>query len=968
VPRTELTAAHYSDFVGELFDRAPFPWQQRLVDQVLDTGVWPAVIDVPTGLGKTSLIDIGVFVTAATVRHPPLKRPGRRRLFFVIDRRVIVDQAHEHAQQVAAKLAEATQGSVARRIADQLRSLAGLEASEAPLSVTRMRGGVTWGWRWLTRADQPAVIVGTVDQIGSRFLFRGYGVGENLRSIDAALVGTDSLILIDEAHLAEPFVRTLDDALSFDGAALPLARPVMVTMSATPGAIEGDAFSIDRNDRADPVAKERLTARKTAHLVELANRDDAAISALLARIALSVTGDDIRVIGAIVNTVSRARAVFDELLGALGPDRVVLLTGRVRPIDRDQLLATWLPRLSIERDRNTDADPIFMVATQTVEVGANIDLDALVTESTALDALVQRLGRLNRLGKQRHATAIIVHRPTQDDPIYGSARFATWEWLARLADPVTYKKPADVDTKELGEAIDVSPHALGSLLRRQSVTHLIAPRPLTPVLFPTTLDAWVRTSPAPLPDTPVGPFLHGIDRDQPTLSVVWRADLNPDHPDAWIDTVALLAPVSEEAVEIPLYAARDWLTGAAVTAPFGDAGSIEPDPSERDDNGHMPRSVLRYCGRDDLTITHPRELRPGDLIVCPARYGGLDDYGWSPASTEPVLDVADLASRRDRPALRLGSATLMPIINRDAPELADDVTGVLRQLNAELANPDTDANEAVIVALRTLHELLTAQPTQSAALRAIVEVTKRRDLRITIPEPAQRAPLRPSAVVRASFATDADDSSALASSLTGQPVTLAQHLVAVRDRATRFAVNMGLPDSLATIAAQAAAYHDLGKLDPRFQAMLHGGDHLAAEVAAEPLAKSGMDPNDRFAFQRAQQRSRYPSGMRHEAASAQALRAAATTLDTTDLDLLLHLVASHHGRSRPLLPPTTDTASVTYTVAVDGTEVEIDSGHGIDWTAPRRFEDLNHRYGRWGLALLETIVRLADIACSEEGT
>jgi CRISPR-associated endonuclease/helicase Cas3 len=36
----------------------------------------------------------------------------------------------------------------------------------------------------------------------------------------------------------------------------------------------------------------------------------------------------------------------------------------------------------------------------------------------------------------------------------------------------------------------------------------------------------------------------------------------------------------------------------------------------------------------------------------------------------------------------------------------------------------------------------------------------------------------------------------------------------------------------------------------------------------------------------------------------------------------------------------------------------------VDWYGPQRFVQLNQRYGRWGLALLETIVRLADIWCS----
>lgn len=53
----------------------------------------------------------------------------------------------------------------------------------------------------------------------------------------------------------------------------------------------------------------------------------------------------------------------------------------------------------------------------------------------------------------------------------------------------------------------------------------------------------------------------------------------------------------------------------------------------------------------------------------------------------------------------------------------------------------------------------------------------------------------------------------------------------------------------------------------------------------------------------------------------------------------------------------------------DGATITVSStAIGTDWTGPDRFHTLNHRYGFWGLALLETLVRLADITCSKEGS
>jgi CRISPR-associated endonuclease/helicase Cas3 len=215
-----------------------------------------------------------------------------------------------------------------------------------------------------------------------------------------------------------------------------------------------------------------------------------------------------------------------------------------------------------------------------------------------------------------------------------------------------------------------------------------------------------------------------------------------------------------------------------------------------------------------------------------------------------------------------------------------------------------------------------------------------------------------------------DDSSAGGTSANGdsQPTTLAAHQKAVGVRAKQFACNLGLPEPIVRAVRLASQHHDEGKRDPRFQVMLHRGDPWRARAAAEPLAKSGMDSADRAAFRLAQRLSRYPSAMRHEALSA---RIAALLLAhdeealQVDSDLVLHLVASHHGYGRPLLPPVVDGVPVQVEVPLNGAKSpRVSSDETVDWDGPERFADLCRSYGRWGLALLETIVRLADIWCS----
>ena len=83
---------------------------------------------------------------------------------------------------------------------------------------------------WARTPTQPTILCSTVDQAGSRLLFRGYGVSDRMLPVHAGLLGTDTLFLLDEVHLAEPLRQTLEAVRT-----LGRARIEFALLSATPG-------------------------------------------------------------------------------------------------------------------------------------------------------------------------------------------------------------------------------------------------------------------------------------------------------------------------------------------------------------------------------------------------------------------------------------------------------------------------------------------------------------------------------------------------------------------------------------------------------------------------------------------------------------------------------------------------------------------------------------------------------------
>jgi CRISPR-associated endonuclease/helicase Cas3 len=952
-----LRVDRFEEFFRACHKHTPFPWQTALTDKVLAEG-WPSAISLPTASGKTAVLDIAVFALACEATDGVARGTMPRRIALVVDRRIVVDDAFRRALRIRDALCNAKSG-ILRDVADALKTLGG----ELPLDVAQLRGGIYREDRWARTPAQPVILCSTVDQVGSRLLHRGYGLSSAMWPVHAGLLGNDCLIVLDEAHCSEPFRQTLEWVEKFRAkAGQPLTSPFKtVTMTATPRSKEAP-YVLTTADYGHPELKKRIEARKLAALHVCGKKDAEFAKKALEQVrALAEPG---RTTLVVVNRVNTAREIRD-LLGKTKEfgETTILLTGRSRSLDRDRMLKQWEHRLMAGRKRADVAaePPLVVVATQCVEVGADLDVDALVTECCSFDAIRQRFGRLDRLGELGETHAAILVRDNQaedepdDDPIYGKALSRTWQWLA--------EQKGDAKDIDLGiAALDGMPDRPGRLPNDRSeraklLEPLTAPTADAPIVFPAYCDLWAQTGPEPAVSPEPAIFLHGPQRGEPEVRIVWRADLDGDAA-TWADIVSLCPPVSGEAMPLPISLARKWLTGELAEAQ--DTGDVESARSDDEDSRKqreptIMRLVLRWRGPDGSEIARkPGDIRPGDTLVVPVTYGGCDAEGWNPKA-RTTADAGDEARiRARRPAV----LRLHPAMN--SPESLAQ-WGTFRD-----EEWSEDADEQLERLRQGLEEVRTDE-----RIGKVCDLLLRAGKRMRIhPHPSGRGlvlscDLRPEAVDAPDF-SDEDDTAAHG----GGNVKLGPHLADVEKRVREMLKDSGLSVGIVEDVALAARFHDVGKADPRFQALLAGGDRGRA-IRGGLLAKSARMPTDRATLAEKREASGYPIGGRHELLSVRLVESAPTLLDKAhDKELVLHLIESHHGHCRPFAPVVFDDKPPTVRVPPDvaGVAMAFDKTTGLerlDSGVADRFWNLVRRYGWWGLSYLETCLRLADHRASE---
>ena len=870
----------------------PRAYQERLAER-LAAGDVPPILDVPTGMGKTLAVLLSWLHALAADADSGGARLVTLRLHIVVDRRVVVDDAHRSACDLADLVNGAVEGPLAE-LASILRGRFGLGPDEPVLEVRRLRGGLTPDLTEHTRSPaRPAVVVGTLDMVCSRLLFRSYQLSAGRRSIDAALTGLDSWWVLDEAHLSAQARTTLETLQTYEsaledrfGGAVPGLR--VMAMSATPGGGADGAliWDADEEERRDPALARRRRARDAVPvtLTETGGSSVKAVTEAAAGIVPELGNGNGLVV--FCTTVADAKAVMTRLSRPCRRSGVALelLTGGM-PERFTRAVVDRLEPYRTGSENRAQAGPVVVVATSTLEVGADLDFTHLITQACGADSLTQRLGRVNRVGARQDGSVTIIRAASGSDPIHGDAADA----VARLI----------ADAPVLGEAVR-------RLREASDPAALRRPQQVPVVIPPTVLRAYLRTA-GSRNDSPVAPWIRELadPRAEVTVVVRNRVDLVAEGP--------LLADLEDFPPDLR---AEGWTlrmadTRRAVQAALRTAPVIALDPVREE-----PPRVL----------TEAREAKavsPGAVLVIDSR------------AAEGVLGIAgagkDLSDR-----LLLPGADLEDLREKvEAEALSGEGPGVPRVILTDLGGESDVEGRTRADTLREIVEEVAAPEGWVLTADILGEDSEYPWLRLCLARPAGQELLR--------------------------AVPLKEHSRDVSERARRWARAIGLPEDVVGDIAMAGAYHDAGKAElGAFQSALRmkeedgwltfveGDEDGAASV---PLAKSALP---RRLWRRSTALAGVPRGWRHEAASARVLdeAVAAGTLRPHDVELVRHLILTHHGFYRgpgPICPQDDGTGEPYLDPACPRWAAQIES-----------FHRLNERYGPYGLALAEAVLRLAD--------
>ena len=778
----------------------PFSWQEEVLDHICEHGVWPDRINAPTGSGKSSVVDIHLFANALAAVGAAPRVP--RRLCVTVGRRALVDSQADRAHKILGDLKgaladESSESDILRRVAEALQSFQTRndEQRSAPFEVGLIRGELSNRNLPVTDISACAIIAATPDMYGSRALFRGYGSTKAARPRETALLTMDTVMVLDEAHMNRQLLHTTQRIAQLQKREADLGVPTLqvVETTATPSTEDSESTTLGVDIEAldkpnDEELRDRVYSHKELVLHPIDKWDgkpgnpatvNAAVDAIMERLAHREAGESSKkayTVGCIVNHVRTAIAIKEALVKNKvleKAEEVQLLVGRMRPSDLEKLQNKHSKLFTTEGDKSVKV----VVATQTLEVGIDVDFADLVTELAPASSLAQRFGRVNRLGRRTDSKVVVIEPASsdlvkKDAPPYKAVDLSNaYGWLEALNGT---------------ESPSVNPAAMVKNPPVQSSPErLLYQRPEWPDLL-----EFSRTDENPYDEPDLDLWLHdSLDAETAMGGVIVRDNL-PSNTSAAMEILktSYFAPSDEETFPANLKILQEIL-------------------DYQDEHGVKPRKFLYRQGEISLwqDAEHGDEnnqaLAPGDVLLL--------DTGSVPFTNQGIaVTQRELPSKKDElEAVPFPNDIKLYVYEKcaDRDERFRKYLGLSPEEAAELLDSQASDGQKVIAS-----ELTTEAEDGQEVIAWYADVTDDEE--------------------------SVEGSDIAQELVLAGPVLLDDHQNDVAERTRQLAENLGLAPEFSEALELAAKYHDEGKRDLRFQQML--GADPEAEVLAKSGRRS----------------------------------------------------------------------------------------------------------------------------------
>ncbi len=462
---------------------------------------------------------------------------------------------------------------------------------------------------WFLEPEKPWILVGTQDMLLSRALNRGYASGRARWPIEYGLLNQDALWVMDEVQLMDVGLATSAQLQAYrDEDSGKSLRPCYTWwMSAT---LQPDWLSsVDTANSFDEWVREPCVVppedrsgglweiSKSITTEAIAATDKNTFAARILEEHSAIDSTEFGKITLVVcNTVDRATETYTALQSAGRTEGLELVHGRFRPAERE----SWRKQFLCRSSCTPDADRI-IVATQVVEAGVDISAGCLITELAPWPSLVQRFGRCARYGGE--GRVVVIDRGQDEKsalPYDPESLVGAWAAVQSLPDA------GIAQLEEYEEQIDAESRAS---LYPYEPAHLLM-RHEHDELFDTTPDLTGA-------DLDISRFIRsGDERD---VHVFW-ADVAKDEIPA-----KKRQPQRRELCAVPFLKARDWLCGSET--------KTNRKPKLR---GAMRAWIWDWID-GEWKKARRENLLPGRVVCVEARCGGYSvERGFSPDSGERV--------------------------------------------------------------------------------------------------------------------------------------------------------------------------------------------------------------------------------------------------------------------------------------------------------------------------------------------